>query len=461
MQTASGRQSLDLTPCWRSIRTPARSSGAINTRRTIRWDYDGMATPILVDATIDGKAAKAGGGTPTATASSTRSTATNGQFIYAIPLVEGINWTTGLDPKTGKPTINEAMKPKIGGGRSSRSCPGSRAAPTGSRPPMIRRSRHVLRRRQSVGHGADRLGEGQARLQARRSLHGRRLSDVPHGRHDRPHQGDRRRQQEGRLGIVPSPLPLFSGMLATKGGVLFTGDQRGRFLAYDAKTGKELWKFQTGSGINASPMTYELDGKQYVAILSGLGGDPSFYYSAPKGGMLWVFAIDGKVDEGDFYNRPGDREDAAEAIAASEGPAHAMTCRLALCVSSVPPSLRRRHCRFALALWFGGAAADEALTNPFLGQARRDRGGPRHLSQQVLHLPPQRRRRAARTSSRPSSATRNSWRRSSMAARARRCRLSACACRPTRSGRCTPSSNRPTTTDRAVRRRAALWKGPS
>ena len=70
---------------------------------------------------------------------------------------------------------------------------------------------------------------------------------------------------------VKSPLPLFSGMLVTKGGVLFTGDLRGRFLAYDAKSGKELWKYQTGSGINASPITYELDGKQYVAILSDLG----------------------------------------------------------------------------------------------------------------------------------------------------------------------------------------------
>jgi glucose dehydrogenase len=88
----------------------------------------------------------------------------------------------------------------------------------------------------------------------------------------------------------------------TKGGVLFTGDLRGRFLAYEAKTGKELWNFQTGSGINASPVTYELDGKQYVAILSGPGSGPSFYYSAAKGGMLWVFAINGKVDEGDLYN---------------------------------------------------------------------------------------------------------------------------------------------------------------
>jgi alcohol dehydrogenase (cytochrome c) len=72
------------------------------------------------------------------------------------------------------------------------------------------------------------------------------------------------------------------------------GDQQGFIEALDAKTGKVLWKFQTGSGINASPITYEQDGTQYVAILSGLGGDPSFYYKAPNGGMLWVFALGGK-----------------------------------------------------------------------------------------------------------------------------------------------------------------------
>ena len=54
-----------------------------------------------------------------------------------------------------------------------------------------------------------------------------------------------------------------------------------------------MWKFQTGSGINASPITYEQGGTQYVAILSGLGGDPSFYFMGPKGGMVWVFALGG------------------------------------------------------------------------------------------------------------------------------------------------------------------------
>ena len=77
------------------------------------WDYDGMATPILVDATIDGQPRKL------AVVSNRNGffyaiDRSNGQFVYAFPLVEGINWTTGLDPKTGKPTINEALKPKVG-----------------------------------------------------------------------------------------------------------------------------------------------------------------------------------------------------------------------------------------------------------------------------------------------------------------------------------------------------------
>jgi len=95
----------------------------------------------------------------------------------------------------------------------------------------------------------------------------------------------------------------FAGLLATKGGLVFTGDPRGFFLALDAETGKELWKFQTGSGINASPITYELDGKQYVAVLSGMGGDVTgVFHLEPKGGMLWVFAIDGKLHDSPKWN---------------------------------------------------------------------------------------------------------------------------------------------------------------
>jgi mono/diheme cytochrome c family protein len=69
---------------------------------------------------------------------------------------------------------------------------------------------------------------------------------------------------------------------------------RGYFMALDARTGKKLWQFQTGSGIIGSPVTYQLDGVQYVAIPSGgIGGDMIFYYKEPKAGNLWVFALDG------------------------------------------------------------------------------------------------------------------------------------------------------------------------
>jgi glucose dehydrogenase len=66
---------------------------------------------------------------------------------------------------------------------------------------------------------------------------------------------------------------VWSGALATAGDIVFYGTMEGWFKAVDAKTGKELWKFKTGSGIVGQPVSYRgPDGKQYVAILSGVGG---------------------------------------------------------------------------------------------------------------------------------------------------------------------------------------------
>ena len=61
-------------------------------------------------------------------------------------------------------------------------------------------------------------------------------------------------------------------MLATAGGLVFAGDPEGNFTAYDADRGDLLWSYQTGSGIRAAPIAYQLDGKQYIAIASGMGG---------------------------------------------------------------------------------------------------------------------------------------------------------------------------------------------
>src|SRR5262249_15864122 len=68
---------------------------------------------------------------------------------------------------------------------------------------------------------------------------------------------------------------IASAMLATGGGFLFTGKHTGEFIALDADTGQQLWEFRAGSGINAQPITWTQNGKQYVTVLSGLGGSTS------------------------------------------------------------------------------------------------------------------------------------------------------------------------------------------
>jgi alcohol dehydrogenase (cytochrome c) len=87
---------------------------------------------------------------------------------------------------------------------------------------------------------------------------------------------------------------IASAMLATGGGLLFTGKHSGDFIAVDADTGEIVWSFKTGSGINAQPITWSRDGKQYVTILSGLGGSTSGRRGLPDiplGGSVWTFAL--------------------------------------------------------------------------------------------------------------------------------------------------------------------------
>ena len=67
------------------------------------------------------------------------------------------------------------------------------------------------------------------------------------------------------------PYPNYSGTLSTAGGLVFTGFTDGTFAAYDDTTLDQLWKINVGAGFNAPPMTFEVDGRQYVAILTGLG----------------------------------------------------------------------------------------------------------------------------------------------------------------------------------------------
>ena len=85
-----------------------------------------------------------------------------------------------------------------------------------------------------------------------------------------------------------------AGMLSTEGGLVFTGRMTGEFEALDEATGKLFWKFQTGSGVNAPPVTYTHKGRQYITVLSGLAGDSRGRKAAPTvpaGGAVWTFAL--------------------------------------------------------------------------------------------------------------------------------------------------------------------------
>lgn len=93
--------------------------------------------------------------------------------------------------------------------------------------------------------------------------------------------------------------PLWGGVMTTAGGLVFTGTPEGEFIAFDADTGDKLWTFQTGSGVVGQPVTWEMDGEQYVSVISGWGGAVPLWGGEVakkvnylnQGGTLWTFKL--------------------------------------------------------------------------------------------------------------------------------------------------------------------------
>ena len=233
------------------------------------WDYDAVSTPVLADVTLPGH------GPVKALFHHDKNgffyalDRTDGRFLYGDPIVPGINWAHGLDPETGRPDVNLDMVAESGGPEVGPIIPSLEGAidwqPLAYNP--NRQALYFMSNQWAMGYRfweedqfePPTLGEWYLGADYQQYL----TSENP-GNFVGFDVVNRK-----VLWRVVSPAPFWAGAVATSSGLVFTGDMRGYFMAIDAERGEVLWQFQTGSGIIGSPITYELDGVQYVAVPSG------------------------------------------------------------------------------------------------------------------------------------------------------------------------------------------------
>jgi alcohol dehydrogenase (cytochrome c) len=267
------------------------------------WDWDEVSPPILVDYQRGGR-----------TVRGLIDVARNGYLWFLersdgpIRFVEGKPYVRqtafrGLDPVTGRPDIDPDRKP--GTGKTADFCPslwGGKNWPpiafsprtrliyipanenlcmTSTGTPVSYTTGRVFTGARTVfqvAPGAQHVGEVQAwNVDTGQRVWTHRYTDSPN----------------------------WGPMLATGGGLVFTGGTADRkFHAFDAATGKLLWEFPTSSGILGQPSSFLVDGRQYVAVMSGWGVDsrsmqarlnalmPGRFPEVPEGGAIWVFAVE-------------------------------------------------------------------------------------------------------------------------------------------------------------------------
>jgi alcohol dehydrogenase (cytochrome c) len=235
-------------------------------------DYDETGTHILLDAKVNGEDRKilTHAGRNGFFYSFDR---LNGQFLKANQYVPTVTWTKGIDPKTGKPLDYDAGKDLqtyadpvakiLTGAKSSGVCPG---VPGGSNFWSAAYS-------EKTGLVYVPELEGCTNITRDQTRHVR-------GKFDGGDFGYDGRLSSGIAVVDPStgevvsrkamPYANTSGALATAGGIIVTALIDGTVIALDDRTLEELWSFNVGTGINAPPMTYAVDGKQYIAIATGL-----------------------------------------------------------------------------------------------------------------------------------------------------------------------------------------------
>jgi glucose dehydrogenase len=99
--------------------------------------------------------------------------------------------------------------------------------------------------------------------------------------------------------------PMIGGAVVTAGGVVFTGTKDRQFLAFDAKSGRQLWRHQANGGVNGPPVSYSVNGRQFVAVPAG----GNFQINAPRSDELLAFALPATSDGAEAERASADRPD--------------------------------------------------------------------------------------------------------------------------------------------------------
>lgn len=268
------------------------------------WDFDGVNEFVSFDYKDPktGKIVKAGG-------KADRNgfffvnDRTNGKLLNAFPFLKKITWASGYDMATGRPIYTPDGRP----GNPADEADGKKGKVVFSAPsflggknqqqmayspqtglfyvPANEWSMDIWNEPVAYKKGAAYLGAGFT------------IKAI----HD-DHIGVLRAVDPVSGKIVwenKNYAPLWGGVLTTAGGLIFYGTPEGFLKGVDAKTGKELWSFQTGTGIVAPPVTWEQDGEQMIAVVTGWGGAVPLWGGdvakrvnyLEQGGSVWVFKL--------------------------------------------------------------------------------------------------------------------------------------------------------------------------
>ncbi len=225
------------------------------------YDYDGVETPVLVDTEYEGKPRKL-------IVEANRNgyvyvlDRTDGKFLSATQFSRELNWAKGIDAK-GRPVVSGLVPTPEG----TLICPGVEGATNWYSPTysevthffyfMTLESCSVYFRKPAPFEEGKEFYSTGTKRDSREKSSQVLLAFDPHTREfvwRYPQQGE-------AFG--------FGGVMSTATGLVFFCDNQGFFEAADAKTGKSLWHFNTGQSLHASPMSYAVSGKQYVAVASG------------------------------------------------------------------------------------------------------------------------------------------------------------------------------------------------